>query len=117
MISSENYSRRVPHIVNRMQLIMTKLGKQSNQESPSAGINGPTTSDPTYLNEWYHTVMTKVNTEIDFLKTTHTQTHVKKVLNCKETREKLEKLQVKYVFVPTDKAISQSSVNNFTFTP
>ena len=49
-------------------------------------------TNPTYLDEWYHTVMEKVDAEIDILKRKYRKSHVKKVLNRKEIKEELERL-------------------------
>ena len=67
-------------------------------------------ANPTYLDEWYHTVMGKVDTEIDLLSSKTPPKHVKKVLNDPTIKKELERLQEKYVFVPTDKASNNISI-------
>ena len=67
-------------------------------------------TNPTYLDDWFHTVMGKVNTEIDILSSKNPPKHVKKVLNDPKIKKELERLQEKYVFVPTDKASNKISI-------
>ena len=54
--------------------------------------------------------MEKVNTEIETLKKKSTKKHTKKVLNRKEIKEELKRLQDQFVFVPTDKASNNISI-------
>ena len=68
-------------------------------------------TNPTYLDEWYHSIMIKVDNEIDTLKkSSKRKSRFKKVLDDDDIKKELNRLQEKYVFVPTDKASNNISI-------